>query len=210
MTGVHRPTGGKSSSLGRRRDRLAKEQGWLCHWCRRRMYEAGRHLQLSVTADHVVPLSRGGPNELSNLVAACGQCNHHRAAQNDPVEYRPAWFAEKAHDAFYESARGAEPSPKLGPLASGLLAKLDDPEFRRAVDENGADHVPSALLDELSDLRAELAMEKATSAELRAQVKNLRLRAPVAHLEERRFSSSERAGSTLAGGAISSAEKGAA
>ncbi|MGH9169101.1 MAG: HNH endonuclease, partial [Acidimicrobiia bacterium] len=34
----------------------------------------------ATTADHVVPVSRGGSHALSNLVPACGPCNTARGA----------------------------------------------------------------------------------------------------------------------------------
>lgn len=37
-----------------------------CHYCGK---------PKSNTVDHVVPLSRGGTNEITNLVPACGRCN---------------------------------------------------------------------------------------------------------------------------------------
>lgn len=40
-----------------------------CHWCKRRK---------AATADHVVPVSRGGSHDLSNLVPACKKCNQER------------------------------------------------------------------------------------------------------------------------------------
>ncbi|PYC66640.1 hypothetical protein C7C45_24155 [Micromonospora arborensis] len=40
-----------------------------CTLCRRRP---------ATTADHIVPLSKGGTNQLSNLRPACGPCNYGR------------------------------------------------------------------------------------------------------------------------------------
>lgn len=50
-------------------------QGWrslkevLCHWCKQAFAPGDCH------ADHVIPLSRGGPHNLNNLVIACATCN---------------------------------------------------------------------------------------------------------------------------------------
>ncbi|WP_407651586.1 HNH endonuclease [Actinoplanes sandaracinus] len=41
----------------------------LCALCRR---------VTATTADHIVPLSEGGMNELSNLRPSCGRCNFGR------------------------------------------------------------------------------------------------------------------------------------
>ncbi|KKL98875.1 hypothetical protein LCGC14_1820010 [marine sediment metagenome] len=36
----------------------------------------------TVTLDHIVPHCKGGPNKLSNLVAACSSCNTKRGSRN--------------------------------------------------------------------------------------------------------------------------------
>lgn len=46
---------------------VLKESGLTCHYCGKFGGE--------LTVDHLVPLSRGGKNERSNLVAACRDCN---------------------------------------------------------------------------------------------------------------------------------------
>lgn len=43
---------------------------------KRRCYYCGKHLKDKYHADHVIPLSRGGSDDLSNLVITCPQCNH--------------------------------------------------------------------------------------------------------------------------------------
>lgn len=48
--------------------RIAAEQGFRCFWC-------SRDISLVLTADHLIPLSRGGSNFPSNIVASCGPCN---------------------------------------------------------------------------------------------------------------------------------------
>lgn len=40
----------------------------------------------SFTIDHVVPLSRGGSNDIANLVPACEGCNRKKGAQT-PLEW---------------------------------------------------------------------------------------------------------------------------
>lgn len=75
-----------SSSLRTRRWRAltARDQrdGKLfCHWCAREVFrqpgETRGHPH-TATIDHVIPRSRGGTNDLSNLVIACSPCNHKR------------------------------------------------------------------------------------------------------------------------------------
>lgn len=39
-----------------------------CHWCG----------EPATVADHLVPLSRGGSNDIANLVASCVPCNSRR------------------------------------------------------------------------------------------------------------------------------------
>jgi len=48
---------------------VLQRDGYRCAYC------AGR----AETVDHVVPRSRGGRHEWSNVVAACRRCNHRKA-----------------------------------------------------------------------------------------------------------------------------------
>lgn len=48
------------------RREIFERDGWRCHYC-----NSMEHL----TVDHVVPRSRGGTDDASNLVAACRPCN---------------------------------------------------------------------------------------------------------------------------------------
>lgn len=57
----------KSRSAARDKwEQVIKEYGTMCVYCG--IVEAD-------TIDHVIPLSRGGTNELSNLRPACRECN---------------------------------------------------------------------------------------------------------------------------------------
>lgn len=51
----------------------------LCHWCKQTFAPDDCH------ADHVIPLSRGGPHSLSNLVIACATCNVRKSARMPDV-----------------------------------------------------------------------------------------------------------------------------
>lgn len=51
---------------------LAEMYGDKCFYCTRSFMGDRRRLR---TIDHLKPLSRGGTNELSNLVLACSKCN---------------------------------------------------------------------------------------------------------------------------------------
>lgn len=46
--------------------------GPVCHWCP----------APATTADHLVPLFKGGSNELANLVPACSPCNSGRGGRD--------------------------------------------------------------------------------------------------------------------------------
>lgn len=46
---------------------VLKDAGYTCHYCGK--------FDGDLTIDHLIPLSRGGTNERSNLVAACSACN---------------------------------------------------------------------------------------------------------------------------------------
>lgn len=58
-------------------DELCDLQSWHCAYCRQNMRRAkkGRIELRTATLDHVLPISRGGRNQRSNLVAACSACN---------------------------------------------------------------------------------------------------------------------------------------
>ena len=57
-----------------KRKTLGERYGMRCWWCSQQLrYDMG--WQNSVTREHVVPVSLGGPNEYWNLVAACYRCN---------------------------------------------------------------------------------------------------------------------------------------
>ena len=56
---------------------LCELQGWKCAYCRRPMKKTRKGVVTPSTAtlDHALPISRGGRNQRSNLVAACSSCN---------------------------------------------------------------------------------------------------------------------------------------
>ena len=60
-----------------KRETLGRNFRMRCWWCSQQLrYDYG--FQNTVTRDHVVPLSCGGPNQFWNIVAACRRCNHDR------------------------------------------------------------------------------------------------------------------------------------
>ena len=56
------------------------EWQWLLERFDFRCAYCGQHGD-GLTPDHVIPLSRGGNNSLSNIVPACGPCNLHKGAR---------------------------------------------------------------------------------------------------------------------------------
>jgi 5-methylcytosine-specific restriction endonuclease McrA len=61
---------------------ICDRQGYRCKYCGRHMvapYEHGN--KLSLTKDHVVPLSKGGNHEESNIVACCLECNSSKSSR---------------------------------------------------------------------------------------------------------------------------------
>lgn len=59
--------------------------GWLCLCCGRRFGDS-----LPPTADHVVPLSKGGSNWIGNIQPLCGRCNDSKGTKT--ADYRGAGF----------------------------------------------------------------------------------------------------------------------
>ncbi len=52
----------------RNRKITLEQNNYICHYC----------TGPATTADHIVPVSQGGTNELSNLLPACHNCNSTR------------------------------------------------------------------------------------------------------------------------------------
>jgi 5-methylcytosine-specific restriction endonuclease McrA len=52
----------------RNRKIILEQSQYLCHYCN----------GPANTADHILPVSRGGGNELANLLSACVSCNSTR------------------------------------------------------------------------------------------------------------------------------------
>lgn len=56
---------------------LFARDDYQCQYCGRRQNEL--KLRESLTRDHLIPMSRGGTNEWSNVVTACSPCNTKKA-----------------------------------------------------------------------------------------------------------------------------------
>jgi hypothetical protein len=63
------------SVASKNRGMLFVRDRWTCAYCG----EIGSEERLS--KDHIVPVSRGGPNTWMNVVTACKPCNHRKAAR---------------------------------------------------------------------------------------------------------------------------------
>lgn len=57
---------------------LCEQVDYHCAYCHKRF--------VKLTADHILPLSRGGSNDISNIIPACGPCNYSKQAKT-PLEY---------------------------------------------------------------------------------------------------------------------------
>ncbi len=71
-----------SNRQGQQKERNAQEfhrlrfsvlerDGFCCQYCGRSPKEDG----VKLVVDHIIPISKGGTNEMSNLITACGDCN---------------------------------------------------------------------------------------------------------------------------------------
>lgn len=67
---------------------LSRRDGKKCHYCGREVlssdeipnfsvlaYTKGMYPKNLATVDHVIPLSKGGANDLENMVVCCRECN---------------------------------------------------------------------------------------------------------------------------------------
>lgn len=57
---------------------LCEACDWRCAYCHQRFER--------LTPDHIQPLSRGGSNDISNIIPACGPCNYSKQDKT-PLEY---------------------------------------------------------------------------------------------------------------------------
>ncbi|HEY7575976.1 MAG TPA: HNH endonuclease signature motif containing protein [Acetobacteraceae bacterium] len=69
---VWRPSTIRSRAL---RERLAEAPNWRCCCCGVRMGGVPAHDADAPTFEHVIPRSRGGIDDIENLVIACRRCN---------------------------------------------------------------------------------------------------------------------------------------
>lgn len=66
------------------RQQVRQRADFLCEYC----HTAEQWQYVPFTVDHVVPLSRGGEADFSNLALACFHCNRHKSNQVTAVDPR--------------------------------------------------------------------------------------------------------------------------
>lgn len=112
-------------SVGQRRRHLLAKGDLSCIWCKRRLGP------LTLTVDHLVPVSKGGRNTPENLAPACGKCNHHRG-DIDADDYRRLF--PNGAPSNYRGLRNGR-GPGLSDPAEQLrrrLRKAEDRALQRA------------------------------------------------------------------------------
>ena len=84
--------------IARARNAAAKAQNWRCYWCGGQMLSwrdrpahipRAERFKMRVTAEHVVPTSKGGTSCRGNIVAACLKCNNGRGNAPTPERREP-------------------------------------------------------------------------------------------------------------------------
>jgi len=88
----YQPPLGKRGSVAQRLQReVFARDGLRCRYCGYAPRSA-KTLQI----DHVVPVCRGGADDLTNLVVACGRCNQAKGTDTWEVVERPRWAEWRA------------------------------------------------------------------------------------------------------------------
>ena len=65
------------------RQQVFREAAHRCEYCR----TSRRLIGMPLVVDHIVPRSRSGSDERSNLAAACYRCNEFKAAKTDALDH---------------------------------------------------------------------------------------------------------------------------
>ena|ERR1700761_1955247 len=77
------------------RDRLAEAQNWRCCYCGLRLEKVHPN---RATIEHVIPLSRGGPDKAENMVIACRRCNGRRGNAMMAIHFEALRYSDLVFD----------------------------------------------------------------------------------------------------------------
>ncbi len=72
---THRARLGRGSISKYVRDKVLRRDSFTCQYCQ------GKFPPKELTIDHIVPLAKGGLDEVTNYITACRECNQRKAAQ---------------------------------------------------------------------------------------------------------------------------------
>lgn len=111
-----------SRSRRKYRKLLIAIYGDRCYYCGCGFAGEGKRQR---TIDHLFPLSRGGANELSNLVLACSRCNHLKGPMTWLEFVCTARYRQRLRSAVDERSR----PPKQ---RTEVLTRLDAPTLTAA------------------------------------------------------------------------------
>lgn len=68
---------GRSRKSTKLREKAAERQNMRCYYCNRKMRrDVPSDHELRLTAEHLIPLKKGGRDDESNIVASCFRCNN--------------------------------------------------------------------------------------------------------------------------------------
>lgn len=76
---IYREKGAGGTIIKKDVDKLFEEFGKMCYYCR---------ISKATSLDHVTPISKGGTNNINNLVPACISCNSKKGAKL-LIEWKP-------------------------------------------------------------------------------------------------------------------------
>lgn len=89
---------GYPSDWPERRREILRRDAYRCQYCGIRSTRAD---DIALDVDHIIPKSRGGSHELSNLRALCPECHAERHPQNEKLRTRSnKWSGGFLHDVW--------------------------------------------------------------------------------------------------------------
>lgn len=94
----------------RLKNMLLERDGPWCTWCCRYMLDEpilpDEYVASHMTLEHLIPRSKGGTDDPSNLALSCFMCNNARGDQD--IEFDPPWRVEFDHDVVDQAHRGED------------------------------------------------------------------------------------------------------